>query len=78
MIQDTLWNAPFDVVCVVDAVQTTEKIRLYDLGFYPKSEVIPLHQSSTGNTKLYLIKDTLIALRQADCEKIVVNWWGKK
>lgn len=67
----TLWEAPINSCCtILKVVNNEEKIRLFDLGFSVGSEVIPLFKSSTGNTKLYLVKNTLIALRKKDSSLI--------
>lgn len=73
----TLWDAPINSCCkILKVVNTKEKIRLFDLGFSSGNEVIPLFKSSTGNTKLFLVKDTLIALRKKDSNLINVELQG--
>ena len=44
--------------CVVQAVEAdeSEKLRLYDLGFMPSSQVIPMYTSFLNSTKAYLVK----------------------
>lgn len=73
----TLWEAPINSCCnILQIVNNEDKIRLYDLGFSNGNKVIPLFKSSTGNTKLFLIKDTLIALRKKESKLINVELMG--
>ncbi len=50
-----------------------ERIRLFDLGFSPDSCVTPLYKGICGGTTAFLVKGTLIAIRQEECEKIFVS-----
>ena len=51
----------------------SEVRRLYDLGFVKDSVVIPILVSPSKLIKAYLIKDTIIALRNSDASKIEVE-----
>ena len=59
--------------CFVRDVQGEEKLRLFDLGFFRGSRVLPLYVCIGGGTRVYRVKDTLIALRDQDAEKISVE-----
>ena len=59
--------------CFVSAVQGEEKLRLFDLGFFRGSRVLPLYECCGGGTRVYRVKDTLIALRNRDAEHISVE-----
>ena len=59
--------------CFVCDVQGTEKLRLFDLGFFRGSRVLPLYECCGGGTRVYRVKDTLIALRNADAVCISVE-----
>ena len=48
--------------------------RLYDLGFVKDSVVIPILVSPSKLIKAYLIKDSIIALRDSDASKIEVDY----
>ena len=48
--------------------------RLYDLGFVKDSVVIPILVSPSKLIKAYLIKDSIIALRDSDAFKIEVEY----
>ncbi len=50
-----------------------QKLRLYDMGFYKGSLVMPLYECLGGGTRVYAIKDTLIALRQKEAQSILVK-----
>lgn len=59
--------------CFVQEVQGECRLRLFDLGFFRGSRVLPLHECCGGGTRVYRVKDTLIALRNQDAEKIIVG-----
>jgi Fe2+ transport system protein FeoA len=52
----------------------TEIRRLYDLGFVVGSQVSPILISPSKLIKAYLIKDSIIALRNSDASKIEVEY----
>lgn len=60
---------------VVEAVDTalSLKQRLYDIGLVPGTKVKVVHQSPSGNPRAYLIRGSVIALRNCDAEKIIVR-----
>lgn len=47
--------------------------RLYDLGFIPGTIVTVVFESPFGDPVAYLVRDTLIALRKDESEKIEVE-----
>ena len=49
------------------------KRRLFDLGFAPGSSVQCVGVAAFGDPKAYLVKNTVIALRCEDSEKICVK-----
>lgn len=49
------------------------KNRLLDLGFVPGTKVKTVLLDFSGNLKAYEIRNTVIALRDSDSEKIVVK-----
>ena len=60
---------------VVEAVDTalSLKQRLYDIGLVPGTKVKVVHQSPSGNPRAYLVRGSVIALRNCDAEKIFVR-----
>lgn len=62
-------------LAVVVAVDTalSLKQRLYDIGLVPGTKVKVVHQSPSGNPRAYLIRGSVIALRNCDAEKIIVR-----
>ena len=64
---------PTEQVCFVQAVEGADRLRLFDLGFYRGSHVLPLYECAGGGTRVYRVKDTLIALRNADAARISVE-----
>ena len=59
--------------CFVCGVSGEGKLRLFDLGFFRGSRVLPLYECAGGGTRVYRVKDTLIALRNKDAERIFVE-----
>jgi len=47
--------------------------RLYDLGFFEGGRVKCIGASPLGDPRAYLIRDTVIALRNKDCGEITVR-----
>ena len=64
---------PVECPCIVCGVQGEGKLRLFDLGFFRGSRVLPLYECYGGGTRVYRVKDTLIALRNRDAENISVE-----
>ena len=48
------------------------KQRLRDIGLIKNSKIKVLHSSPSGNPRAYLIRGSVIALRNCDAEKITV------
>ena len=64
---------PVESPCIVCDVQGEGKLRLFDLGFFRGSRVLPLYECYGGGTRVYRVKDALIALRNRDAENISVE-----
>ena len=64
---------PVECPCVVYSVQGEGKLRLFDLGFFRGSRVLPLYECCGGGTRVNRVKDTLIALRNRDAACISVE-----
>ncbi len=60
-------------LCFVQEVRGDEKLRLFDLGFFRGSRVLPLYECAGGGTRVYRVKDTLIALRDKDADAILAE-----
>ena len=56
--------------CLVQTVEGESCLRLFDLGFFRGSRVLPLYECAGGGTRVYRVKDTLIALRNGDAQSI--------
>ena len=59
--------------CMILDVSGEQKLRLFDLGFFRGSRVLPLYECCCGGTRVYRVKDTLIALRDQDAVCISVE-----
>ena len=66
-------EVPVEQTCFVCSVQGEGKLRLFDLGFFRGSRVLPMYECAGGGTRVYRVKDTLIALRNQDAERIAVE-----
>ena len=66
-------EVPVEPPCFVCGVQGDSRLRLFDLGFFRGSRVLPLYECCGGGTRVYRVKDTLIALRNQDAERILVE-----
>ena len=64
---------PIEQPCFVQEVRGEGRLRLFDLGFFRGSRVLPLYECCGGGTRVYRVKDTLIALRNADAVCISVE-----
>ena len=64
---------PVKEECSVLMVHGEGKLRLFDLGFFRGSRVLPLYECCGGGTRVYRVKDTLIALRNQDAARIFVE-----
>lgn len=66
-------EVPVEQPCFVYGVQGDSRLRLFDLGFFRGSRVLPLYECAGGGTRVYRVKDTLIALRNGDAVCISVE-----
>lgn len=61
-------NATIDSLSSAGALRR----RLLDLGLTPGSKVTCLYEAPSGNPKAYLIRGTVIAIRNQDASKIIL------
>lgn len=59
--------------CIVREVHGEGRLRFFDLGFFRGSRVLPMYDCTGGGTRVYRVKDTLIALRNRDAEMILAE-----
>ncbi len=73
-MQMTLYDLKIGETALVVDINTDIclKQRLRDIGLIKNSEIKVLHSSPSGNPRAYLIKGSVIALRNCDAEKIIV------
>lgn len=72
-MEKNITEVPIEHPCFVCDVVGAEKLRLFDLGFFRGSRVLPLYECYGGGTRVYRVKNTLIALRNRDAENISVE-----
>jgi len=74
-IQKTLTDIPISKECIIRNIHGEErqKLRLFDLGFFQGSRVIPLYECHGGGTRAYFVKNTLIAIRSVEAVKIIAE-----
>ncbi len=70
----TLSELKLDEIGNIDNINcdTEIKKRFLDLGFIKGSQIMPILNSPSGNIRAYLIKDTLIAIREEDSSNITI------
>ena len=64
-----LTEIPVECPCFVQEVRGEGYLRLFDLGFFRDSRVLPLYECAGGGTRVYRV----IALRDADAARIFVE-----
>ncbi len=71
----TLNNVNIGDCALIKSIKTTDalKQRLYDIGMTPETVVKVLHQSPSGNPRAYLVRGSVIAIRNVDAEKIIAE-----
>ena len=72
-MERNITEIPVEQYCYISGVQGEGKLRLFDLGFFRGSRVLPLYECYGGGTRVYRVKDTLIALRNTDAKCILVE-----
>jgi ferrous iron transport protein A len=70
-----LSDIPVGQSCRVKELKVKEllKQRILDLGMVPNTEIYVLRRSPWGDPTAYLIRDTCIALRKEESDKIIVT-----
>lgn len=68
---------PVEQACLVQEIQGESRLRFFDLGFFRGSRVLPMYECAGGGTRVYRVKDTLIALRDRDAARISVEEAGQ-
>lgn len=78
-MQMTLYDLKIGETALVIDINTEIclKQRLRDIGLIKNSRIKLLHISPSGNPRAYLIKGSVIALRNCDAQKIIVLKCGE-
>lgn len=76
-MEQSVTEIPAGQPCTVCAVRGEDCLRLFDLGFFRGSRILPLYECAGGGTRVYRVKDTLIALRDRDAAAIWVKEAGE-
>ena len=71
----TLNNLPLNTDAVVNSVECKKSIinRIYDFGITENSVIRPVFKSPFGDPTAYLVKNTVVALRDNDSQYITVT-----
>ncbi len=74
-VQKTLKDIPISKECIIHRIVGEEgkRLRLFDLGFFQGSHVVPLYECHGGGTRVYYVKNTLIAIRSGEAKKILAE-----
>jgi len=70
----TLSKIPLNSSCEIESLEFTGNLRrrFLDLGFTVGANVFSAFKSPTGDPVAYIVRGTIIALRNVDAEKIKV------
>lgn len=70
----TLSDLKLNEIGIINKINCSSEIkkRFLDLGFVKDTKISPILTSPSGNIRAYLIKDTLIAIRNEDAKKISI------
>lgn len=76
MENTTLDRIPLNCEAFIDSINCGNGIknRIFDMGITEGEKIIPILKSPFGDPVAYLLKGTVIALRQNDCSKIMVHY----
>jgi Fe2+ transport system protein FeoA len=71
----TLLDLKLDKIGTINNINCAPEIkkRFLDLGFIKSTKITPVLTSPAGNIRAYLIKDTLIAIRNQDAANITLS-----
>lgn len=69
-----LSELPLNRSALIVSVECKDSIinRIYDFGIVKDTIITAIFKSPLGDPKAYLIKNTIVALRNDDCEKITI------
>lgn len=70
-----LQDMPLGIECSVVELEVTgfKRRRLLDLGLVPSTKMIAIRRSPFGDPTAYLVRRTVVALRQEDSSRIIVR-----
>ena len=76
----TLNNVPINKTVIIEEINTNSNIkrRLLDLGLTNNTQITPLFKSPLNDPTSYLLRGSVIALRQSDTKNIIVSLNDKK
>lgn len=72
----TLEKAKYNIPCLIKKTENNSKLdiyKLYNVGITENAEITPLFSSIFNGTKAYLVKGSVIALRDNDAKEIIVH-----
>lgn len=71
----TLLDLKLNHTGIINKINCASEIkkRFLDLGFIQNAKITPVLTSPAGNIRAYLIKDTLIAIRNQDATNITLS-----
>ena len=67
-------DVPIGETVIIKEINTDndDYIRLFDIGITPNSEITPVFQSAFKDPRAYLVKESIVAIRDDDARKINV------
>jgi len=75
MKKHTLDTLKIGKSAIIDSLTSNniERRRMLDFGFVPNAQITALYRSPFNNPTAYLIKGTIIALRNEDAKKVIIK-----
>ncbi len=72
----SLYDLPIGKTALVNAIQAEgiTRRRMLDLGLVPGTKVEALRESPTGDPKAFKIRGAVIAFREEESSKILINY----
>ena len=74
---ENLNQLPLNKSGKIKSIECNEGIkrRLLDMGLVKGTEITPILISSYGDPRAFLVRGTIIAIREEDAKNIKIEWW---
>ena len=74
---ENLNQLPLNKSGKINKIECGEEIkrRLLDMGLVKETEITPILISPSGDPRAFLVRGTIIAIREEDAKNIKIEWW---